>query len=251
MMSILSLKSLSKSFGTLVAVDEVSLEVNQGEILALIGPNGAGKTTLVSQIYGELKPDSGKVLLGGEDITQLSIAERVSKGIGRSFQISNLLMDFSVVENAMIAEIARQKSSFRFFEAAFSDEQLRKGAETILRRVGLNKRGDVLVSSLSHGERRLLELALAMAREPRLLLLDEPMAGAGPEESLKIADIISGLSDGVNGVGILLIEHDIDAVFRLADRVVVMVEGAVIASGAPDEISRNRKVRRAYLGDSA
>ena len=248
MMSILSLKNLSKSFGTLVAVDEVSLEVNQGEILALIGPNGAGKTTLVSQIYGELKPDSGKVLLGGEDITQLSIAERVNKGIGRSFQISNLLMDFSVVENAMIAEIARQKSSFRFFEAAFSDEQLRKGAEAILRRVGLNKRGDVLVSSLSHGERRLLELALAMAREPRLLLLDEPMAGAGPEESLKIADIISGMSAEV---GILLIEHDIDAVFRLADRVVVMVEGAVIASGAPDEISRNRKVRRAYLGDSA
>ena len=247
-MSILSLENLSKSFGTLVAVDEVSLEVNQGEILALIGPNGAGKTTLVSQIYGELKPDSGKVLLGGEDITHLSISERVSKGIGRSFQISNLLMDFSVRENAMIAEIARQRSSFSFFEAAFSDEQLRKGAEAILRRVGLNKRGDVLVSALSHGERRLLELALAMAREPQLLLLDEPMAGAGPEESLKIADIISAMSAEV---GILLIEHDIDAVFRLADRVVVMVEGGVIASGAPDEISRNRKVRRAYLGDSA
>ena len=243
--AVLDVHGLNKSFGALHATRDLSFRVNAGEIHALIGPNGAGKTTLIQQIYGAVKPDSGRVLLNGRDITSLPIPGRVRAGIGRSFQISNVLMDFTVLENAIVAEQARLGQSFRFLKPAFDDKDLQAGAYDILRRVGLEDRASYPASDLAHGERRMLELALAMATAPQLLLLDEPMAGAGTEESQRMSEIIESLR---GDVAILLIEHDMDAVFRLADRITVLVEGAVIASGIADEISNSAAVQTAYLG---
>ena len=243
--AVLELQNLHKSFGALQATRDLSFCVNAGEIHALIGPNGAGKTTLIQQIYGALKPDTGTVLLNGRDITSLSVADRVQAGIGRSFQINNVLMDFTVLENAIIAEQARLKQSFRFLHPAFDDPNLQTGAHKILSRVGLDDRAAARASDLAHGERRMLELALALATRPDLLLLDEPMAGAGPQESQRMSQIINDLR---GTVAILLIEHDMDAVFRLADRITVLVEGAVIATGTADQISHDAAVRAAYLG---
>ena len=243
--AVLELQNLHKSFGALQATRDLSICVNAGEIHALIGPNGAGKTTLIQQIYGALKPDTGTVLLNGCDITGLSVADRVQAGIGRSFQISNVLMDFTVLENAIIAEQARLRQSFRFLHPAFDDPDLQTGAHKILNRVGLDDRAAARASDLAHGERRMLELALALATRPDLLLLDEPMAGAGQQESQRMSQIINDLR---GTVAILLIEHDMDAVFRLADRITVLVEGAVIATGTADQISHDAAVRAAYLG---
>lgn len=243
--AVLELQNLHKSFGALLATRDLSICVNAGEIHALIGPNGAGKTTLIQQIYGALKPDTGTVLLNGCDITGLSVADRVQAGIGRSFQISNVLMDFTVLENAIIAEQARLQQSFRFLHPAFDDPDLQTGAHKILSRVGLDDRAAARASDLAHGERRMLELALALATRPDLLLLDEPMAGAGSQESQRMSQIINDLR---GTVAILLIEHDMDAVFRLADRITVLVEGAVIATGTADQISHDAAVRAAYLG---
>ena len=243
---VLSLEGLNKSYGALCATRDVSLRVDAGEIHALIGPNGAGKTTLVRQIYGSEAPDTGSIRLRGESVTHLSVPQRVRQGIGRSFQISNVLMEFTVLENAIIAEAARRGAAFRFLRPAFGDPELTEGARAILARVGIEARGDTRAADLAHGERRLLELALALAGDPALLLLDEPMAGAGPEETQHMIEIIGRLR---GDVGILLIEHDMDAVFRLADRVTVLVEGAVIATGAPDAIAANAAVRAAYLGE--
>jgi len=243
---VLELRDITKSFGALTATNNLSLTVMPGEIHALIGPNGAGKTTLIQQIYGALKPDSGQVLLNGRDLTGLSVPARIRAGIGRSFQISNVLMDFTVLQNGIIAEHARLGQSFRFLQPAFSNPQLIDGAIAILDRVGLSSRADTTVSDLAHGERRMLELALAMAASPSLLLLDEPMAGAGPDDGQRMTEIIDGLR---GDVAILLIEHDMDAVFRLADRLTVLVEGSVIAAGTVDEISTNQAVKTAYLGD--
>jgi len=243
--AVLELQNLHKSFGALQATRDLSFCVNAGEIHALIGPNGAGKTTLIQQIYGALKPDTGTVLLNGRDITGLSVADRVPAGIGRSFQISNVLMDFTVLENAIIAEQARLRQSFRFLHPAFDDPDLQIGAHKILNRVGLDDRAAARASDLAHGERRMLELALALATRPDLLLLDEPMAGAGQQESQRMSQIINDLR---GTVAILLIEHDMDAVFRLADRITVLVEGAVIATGTADQISHDAAVRAAYLG---
>jgi branched-chain amino acid transport system ATP-binding protein len=243
--AVLELQGLNKSFGALHATRDLSFCVNAGEIHALIGPNGAGKTTLIQQIYGALKPDTGHVLLNGKDITSLPVPGRVRAGIGRSFQISNVLMDFTVLENGIIAEQARLGQSFRFLRPAFDDPDLIAGAQKILVRVGLDDRADQRVGDLAHGERRMLELALALATAPQLLLLDEPMAGAGPEESQRMSQIIETLR---GKLAILLIEHDMDAVFRLADRITVLVEGAVIASGTANEISNSATVQTAYLG---
>ena len=245
---VLEINGLHKSFGALQATRDVNLAVKEGEIHALIGPNGAGKTTLIAQIYGSLKPDAGQILLQGVDITSKPVEERVHLGLGRSFQISNVLMDFTVLENAIIAEQARQKAAFRFWKPAFQDSALIQGAEQILARVGLNDRQARLVSDLAHGERRLLELALALAADPVVVLLDEPMAGAGPEESQNMTQIIKQLKGQVS---ILLIEHDMDAVFQLADRLTVLVEGSTIANGTPAEISANEAVREAYLGSES
>ena len=243
--AVLELQGLNKSFGALRATRDLSFSVNAGEIHALIGPNGAGKTTVVQQIYGALKPDAGHVLLNGRDITSLTVPDRVRTGIGRSFQISNVLMDFTVLENAIIAEQARLRQSFRFLHPAFDDPDLQTGAHKILSRVGLDDRAAARASDLAHGERRMLELALALATRPDLLLLDEPMAGAGQQESQRMSQIINDLR---GTVAILLIEHDMDAVFRLADRITVLVEGAVIATGTADQISHDAAVRAAYLG---
>ena len=243
--AVLELQGLNKFFGALHATRDLSFSVKCGEIHALIGPNGAGKTTVVQQIYGALKPDSGRVFLNGRDITSLPVPDRVRAGIGRSFQISNVLMDFTVLENAIVAEQARLGQSFRFLRPAFDDQHLIAGAQNILSRVGLEDRAEQLGSDLAHGERRVLELALALATAPQLLLLDEPMAGAGAEESQRMTHIIERLR---GQVAILLIEHDMDAVFRLADRITVLVDGAAIASGAADEISNNIAVKTAYLG---
>ena len=243
--AVLELQNLHKSFGALQATRDLSFCVNAGEIHALIGPNGAGKTTLIQQIYGALRPDTGTVLLNGRDITGLSVADRVQAGIGRSFQISNVLMDFTVLENAIIAEQARLQQSFRFLHPAFDDPDLQTSAHKILSRVGLDDRAAARASDLAHGERRMLELALALATRPDLLLLDEPMAGAGSQESQRMSQIINDLR---GTVAILLIEHDMDAVFRLADRITVLVEGAVIATGTADQISHDEAVRAAYLG---
>ena len=244
-LAVLELQGLNKFFGALHATRDLSFSVKCGEIHALIGPNGAGKTTVIQQIYGALKPDSGRVFLNGRDITSLPVPDRVRAGIGRSFQISNVLMDFTVLENAIVAEQARLGQSFRFLRPAFDDQHLIAGAQNILSRVGLEDRAEQLGSDLAHGERRVLELALALATAPQLLLLDEPMAGAGAEESQRMTQIIERLR---GQVAILLIEHDMDAVFRLADRITVLVDGAVIASGVADEISNNIAVKTAYLG---
>ena len=243
--TVLELQGLNKSFGALHATRDLSFRVNVGEIHALIGPNGAGKTTVVQQIYGALQPDSGHVLLNGRDITSLPVPTRVRAGIGRSFQISNVLMDFTVLENAIIAEQACLGQSFRFLQPAFDDQNLIAGAHDILSRVGLQDRAGQPASELAHGERRVLELALALATSPQLLLLDEPMAGAGPEESQRMTQIIECLR---GEVAILLIEHDMDAVFALADRVSVINYGKIVATGTVNEIRQNELVRDVYLG---
>ena len=243
---VLNLQKLNKSFGALKATSDLSMTVMPGEIHALIGPNGAGKTTLIQQIYGALKPDSGQVSLNGSEITKLSVPDRVKAGIGRSFQISNVLMDFTVMENGIIAEQARLGQSFGFLQPAFSDAVLIEGAKTILQRVGLEKRAEQRVGDLAHGERRMLELALALAASPSLLLLDEPMAGAGPEDSQRMAEIIEGLR---GKVAILLIEHDMDVVFTLADKITVLLNGRCIATDIPENIRKNPEVKKAYLGE--
>lgn len=242
---VLEIINLEKSFGALTVTDGVNLTVNKGEIHALIGPNGAGKTSLVSQIYGSLKPDQGRVMLNGDDITDLAVTERVERGIARSFQITSVLMGFTVIENAMMTIFAREGQTFRFFAEAFDDDTIRTEAVAMLKDIGLGDRLETNVASLSHGERRLLELALAMVMKPTLLLLDEPMAGAGAEESERMTAIIADLR---RHCGVLLIEHDMDAVFKLADRITVLVEGRIIASDTPQAISRNKAVRSAYLG---
>ena len=231
--AVLELQGLNKFFGALHATRDLSFSVKSGEIHALIGPNGAGKTTVIQQIYGALKPDSGRVFLNGRDITSLPVPNRVRAGIGRSFQISNLLMDFTVLENAIIAEQACIGQSFRFLVPAFDDQNLIAGAYEILRRVGLEDRAEHPAGDLAHGERRLLELALALATAPQLLLLDEPMAGAGPEESQRMTQIIERLR---GQVAILLIEHDMDAVFRLADRITCLL----YTSPSPRDLSTSR-----------
>ncbi len=243
--NILDIEHLSLRFGAVVASDDLSLQVRPGEIHALIGPNGAGKTTLISQIYGALRPDKGHIFLDGEDITHLSVTQRVHKGLSRSFQISNVLMDFTVLENAIITAQAISHKAFCFFKPAFSDSELIEQAIQILGPVGLADKGHMPVNSLSHGERRLLELGLAMAGTPKLLLLDEPLAGSGAQESHFMTEVIASLKGRTS---ILLIEHDMDAVFQLADRLTVLVEGQSIACGTAQEISASPDVRLAYLG---
>jgi branched-chain amino acid transport system ATP-binding protein len=217
-----------------------------GEIHAVIGPNGAGKTTLVHQVSGTLAPDAGSIHFAGHDVTGLPLARRARLGLARSFQITAVLPGFSVLENAALAVQARSGSSFRFWRAAATEAALNEAALGALAQVGLQDRAETLAGDLSHGERRQLELAIALAMQPRLLLLDEPLAGAGPEETERLVGILAGLKARY---GILLVEHDMAAVFALADRISVLVYGQVIATGTPGEIRTNRQVRDAYLGE--
>jgi len=243
---LLHVDRLAKRFGGVVATDELSMDVAQGELHAIIGPNGAGKTTLIGQLSGQLRPDSGRVAFAGQDITALPMYRRSRLGLARSFQITSLFLDLSVLDNVMLAVQAHTGHSFRFWRDARSDTRLREPARAALDRVGLGLRAEHRASALSHGEHRQLELAMALAGQPRLLLLDEPMAGLGPEESARIVELMRAVKGKVT---ILLVEHDMEAVFALADRITVLVYGRVIASGTPADIRGDERVRQAYLGE--
>ncbi|HEY7846284.1 MAG TPA: ABC transporter ATP-binding protein [Bradyrhizobium sp.] len=243
---LLRVDKLVRRFGGIVATDRVSLDVEQGELHAIIGPNGAGKTTLISQLTGHLSPNAGSISLAGRDITNLRAYRRSALGLARSFQITSLLLDFTAADNVALAAQAHHGHSFRFWADARKEKGLRDTAQAALQRVGLADRADVLVSRLSHGEQRELELAVALATKPQLLLLDEPMAGLGVTESARMVKLLQELRKEVT---IVLVEHDMEAVFALADRITVLVYGRVIASGVPSEIRQNDEVKRAYLGD--
>jgi len=243
---LLRVDGLVRRFGGILATDHVSLDVARGELHAIIGPNGAGKTTLISQLTGHLAPHAGSIFLGGRDITGLPAYRRSALGLARSFQVTSLLSDFTAADNVALAAQAHDGHSFRFWGNARKERGLRETARAALERVGLVGRADVPVSKLSHGEQRELELAVALATKPRLLLLDEPMAGLGVTESARMVKLLSELRKEVT---IVLVEHDMEAVFALADRISVLVYGRVIASGLPSEIRQNDEVKRAYLGD--
>lgn len=244
----LAIESLNKNFGALQVSKDISLSVAPGQCHAVIGPNGAGKTTLIHQISGVLRQDSGRVLLGGRDVSHLSVWERVQAGLGRTFQITSVLPTFSVLENVATAVQAKTGSSMRFFTSAAGEATLNEQAQAILSRVGLSDRADRPAADLSHGELRLLEIAIALAGSPKLLLLDEPMAGLGKTESAVLIDLLNELR---SSFPMLLVEHDMDAVFQLADEVSVLVDGKIVARGTPSEVRENPQARAAYLGDGA
>jgi branched-chain amino acid transport system ATP-binding protein len=244
---VLSIQHLVKRFGGLTATDDLSLEVMPGELHALIGPNGAGKTTAIGQIMGEIRPDAGRILFLGEEITRLSTPARVRRGLSRSFQITQLLEDDTAEANVALAVQARAGHGFRFWRDASRDARLLEPAGAALDQVGLPPaRWNLPVADLSHGERKQLELAVALATGPRLLLLDEPMAGLGASESLRMTEVLRALK---GRIPILLVEHDMDAVFSLADRISVLVYGRCIASGTPAQIRADPQVRAAYLSE--
>jgi branched-chain amino acid transport system ATP-binding protein len=243
---LLRVENLVRRFGGIVATDHVSLEVTSGELHAIIGPNGAGKTTLISQLTGQLLPHAGAIYLAGQDITRVPAWRRSALGLARSFQITSLLPDFTAIDNVALAAQAHDGHSFRFWGNARNERGLRTAALAALERVGLGARANILVSKLSHGEQRELELAVALATSPQVLLLDEPMAGLGITESARMVKLLQELRREVT---IVLVEHDMDAVFALADRISVLVYGRVIASGVPSEIRQNEEVKRAYLGE--
>jgi branched-chain amino acid transport system ATP-binding protein len=243
---VLRLEALNKRFGALVVTDELSLAVMPGELHAVIGPNGAGKTTLINQVSGLLAPDSGTITFAGHDITGLSTPARAALGLARSFQVSSVLPRFSALENVALAVQARAGSSFRFFGRAADEAALNGQAEAALAEVGLAERAHVPAGELSHGERRALELAIALAMEPKLLLLDEPMAGTGREESARLTGVLQRFK---GRFPIVLVEHDMTAVFALADRISVLIYGRILASGPPSEVRADPRVVAAYLGD--
>ena len=243
---LLRVENLVRRFGGIIATDNVSLDVARGELHAIIGPNGAGKTTLISQLTGQQLPDAGSIYLAGQDITRVPSWRRSALGLARSFQITSLLSDFTASDNIALAAQAHDGHSFHFWGNARKVTHLRKAAQFALDRVGLGHRADVVVSQLSHGEQRELELAVALATKPQLLLLDEPMAGLGITESARMVKLLQELR---REVSIVLVEHDMNAVFALADRITVLVYGRVIASGQPSEIRGNEEVKRAYLGE--
>jgi branched-chain amino acid transport system ATP-binding protein len=246
MNSLLETRKLRKSFGALVATDQVDFDVREGETHAVIGPNGAGKTTFIKQLSGELRPDGGAIRFAGEDITGLPWHRRSRKGLARSFQITSIYRDFSALDNVALAVQAHAGHSFRFWRAARNERSLTEPAAQILERIGLHERKDILAANLSHGEQRQLEIAMVLAGGPRLMLLDEPVAGMGTDESKRMIEFLAGLKGKTTMV---LVEHDMDAVFSLADRISVLVYGRIIATGTPVEIRANPEVRAAYLGE--
>jgi branched-chain amino acid transport system ATP-binding protein len=242
----LSVNRLSKRFGALSVNDEISLDVRTGELHALIGPNGAGKTTLINLLSGAIACDGGRIVFDGEDVTRLDLPERARRGLARSFQITSLLPRYTALANVALAVQARSGSSYRFFGRVAGERALNAAAQAALARVGLGGRGSVRAGVLSHGEQRLLEIAVALASAPKLLLLDEPFAGLGQEESKACIDLIRELKSELT---IVLVEHDMGAVFSLADSVSVLVAGRILATGSPAEIRAHAEVRAAYLGE--
>lgn len=245
---ILEIKGLTKRFGALTVSDGIDLDLRPGEIHALIGPNGAGKSTLIKQICGDVQPDAGTIRFAGHDLAGETVAERARRGLARTFQVSSVAPELTALENVMLAVQGASHRTFHFFRPALADAALTGPARAHMERVGLKGRETVPASVLSHGERRRLELAMALAMKPRAFLLDEPMAGLGPEGSVELTAILSDLR---HEAPILLIEHDMDAVFALADRISVLVYGRVIATGSVDEIRTNPEVQSAYLGEDA
>ncbi|KHA50869.1 ABC transporter ATP-binding protein [Sulfitobacter geojensis] len=244
--SILNIHEIRKSFGALAASDGISLDLRAGEIHALIGPNGAGKSTLIKQIAGGLKPDSGTVEFMGQNVTGMTTAQRARLGLGRTFQISALAMEYTVLENAVMGAVGQSGSVFRFFKPAMKDAALLSRARDALARVGLEAQEDMITAELSHGQRRQLEVAVALTLAPKAFLMDEPMAGMGVEGSKALTGFLQELK---HEAPILLVEHDMDAVFACADRISVLVYGKIIATGSVDEIRTNPEVRIAYLGE--
>jgi branched-chain amino acid transport system ATP-binding protein len=245
---ILRLQQLSKAFGALRVNAGIDLDILAGETHAIIGPNGAGKTTLIDQISGALRPDAGSIVFDGHDVTDVSMPARAQLGLARSFQITRVLPRFTALENVALAVQARSGSSFRFWQPAAAEAELNAPAMEALQIVGLAPRADMPAGALSHGEKRRLELAIALAQAPRLLLLDEPMAGAGVEETRGLVETLKGLKRRYT---LVLVEHDMQAVFALADRLSVLVEGRIIATGTPEAVRANPAVRSAYLGEAA
>ena len=246
MTPVLSVERLVKRFGGLTATDDLSLTVVPGEIHAVIGPNGAGKTTLINQLSGEFFPDEGRIVFDGRDITRLPAHERSLAGVGRSYQITSVFTDFTVLQNVSLAVQGHAGHSFHFWTPSSAQRELTEPARAALAQVGLADRADTPVSALAHGERRQLEIAMTLASSPKLLLLDEPMAGMSHAESEGVVQLLAGLKGRYS---ILLVEHDMDAVFALADRITVLVYGRPIACGTPEEIRNNAEVREAYLGE--
>ncbi len=245
---VLSIEGVTKRFGALVASDGVSLDLRAGEIHALIGPNGAGKSTLIKQISGEMRPDAGRVAFLGQDIGGLDPAARARMGLARSFQVSCVAPDFTVLQNVVLAVQGATGRTYRFLRPVLKDPVLVEPALALLERVDMANRARVRASELSHGERRALEIAMALALRPRAFLLDEPMAGMGTEGTAKMTELLDGLR---HEAPILLVEHDMDAVFRLADRITVLSYGRVLASGTVAEVRADRQVQEAYLGETA
>jgi branched-chain amino acid transport system ATP-binding protein len=244
--ALLTVEGLTKRFGGVIASDNVRLEVARGELHAIIGPNGAGKTTLIGQLAGEIVPDAGRIHFAGQDITALPVHGRSLMGLARTFQITSLFADFTALDNVALAVQAHAGHSFRFWRPARAKPELRGPARAALERVGLGQRANTMLGRMSHGEHRQLELAMALASKPSMLLLDEPMAGLGPDESARMVQTLGELKRELT---ILLIEHDMQAVFALANRITVLVYGRTIASGTPAEIRANPEVRQAYLGE--
>ena len=248
MTALLEVRGLVRRFGGLIATNNLSFDVAAGELHALIGPNGAGKSTAIGLISGEQRPDAGHIRFDGTDVTALPIAARVKAGMTRSFQITSVLPDFTARENVALVYQVRAGHSFRFWRRAADEQTLLQPAEVMLARMGLEGRGDVPARDLAHGEQRQLELAMALATGAKLLLLDEPMAGLGTTESQAMTEILASLKGHTT---ILLVEHDMDAVFALADHITVLVYGQAIASGTPEAIRGDPAVRDAYLGEDA
>ena len=242
----LQVEGLTKSFGAVVATNQIHFEIKQGEFHAVIGPNGAGKTTLVALLSGMLKPDAGRVLFLDRDITNETVATRSHLGLARSFQITSIFKNFTALDNVALSIQAHQGHSFRFWKTASTDPDLIKPAREILESIGLGERTNIIAGNLAHGEQRQLEIAMAIATQPKLLLLDEPTAGMGAEDSERMREFLGTLKGETS---MLLIEHDMDTVFSLADRVTVLVYGSVIGTGSPEEIRKNSDVKAAYLGE--
>lgn len=246
--ALLELRGLVKRYGGLVATDRLDLDVQVNQTHAIIGPNGAGKTTLIHQISGGLAPNEGSIVFGGQNVTLLPVHKRVARGLARSYQITNIFKSYSVLDNLALAVQARSGSSMRFWRKAIADSAIFDEARTIADRVGLGAQVDAQAGNLAHGEQRQLEVGLGLATRPKLLLLDEPMAGMGPKESMRLIPLIMSLRSEQS---VLLVEHDMEAVFQMADRISVLVAGRIIASGTAAEIRNDVDVKRAYLGDEA